>query len=758
MKNKENILKKEIDVNIDLANLSVSSVPTIIFICIFAFAFSVSVLGQFFLNNGENLATWISNSSSLSLTLSYLDFDFLITLLAGTLITVFNFSFLLNKNHARAVLLQPKKRSKLFNEKVTYPLIALASIVVVVKIIALLINLKYLSLDFNGVMVFIGDVLVSLTTLFWGFMCGTVATILPKRKIEAILGGVSLVLLPYSVIAITNFSATAFLHGYIFDDFYNLINLSILDPIREFYAYVNLGHYFAPFQIPVNRLLHSVLWIMLSVIGLLLIKKHFEKNYKFENCGKINNSKLITLASGISLPVIASYYITEFLYENFNPTANIVNVNMRFRYNSTFVNLPPQDSYILLVVFFALAIILSVLLNIISTQKILNIKEKIKPIFAITGALILTSVLCLSGGLGYEKDLPEVEEIKEISISTPYDLVENNYEVTGISDYFDIHNTVLREFVSFEEIEDFEKILKIHSSLIEDKNSETTEGIKFTYYLKDGSIYERTYECISKNNAEEILKLWDTTEVKNLYKAMLLNERDDNNELGYTLWSSTIISMDGFVYAVSKDATYSSITDVLSEKEIKELKETIYKDISSLTYNEWFKPTESYGLLQFRTKEMANTEPGFIISNEAVSFQITKEMKYTVEFLKSHDLMKFFDTTKQPVKAFLVDANDMSNYYYEYIKENYSSDYRRDYYPMQHRMMFTPETSASKQFYLKGYEPIFDTSADWITELTPEEYNEYIKKAHIKYFSGEGGKILIVAYPESHSGQSLIIQ
>ena len=132
-------------------------------------------------------------------------------------------------------------------------------------------------------------------------------------------------------------------------------------------------------------------------------------------------------------------------------------------------------------------------------------------------------------------------------------------------------------------------------------------------------------------------------------------------------------------------------------------------------------------------------------------------MKYTVEFLKSHDLMKFFDTTKQPVKAFLVDANDMSNYYYEYIKENYSSDFRRDYYPMQHRMMFATETSASKQFYLKGYEPMIDTSAEWITELTPEEYNEYIKKAHIKHFSGEGGKILIVAYPESSSAYSLVL-
>ena len=42
-------------------------------------------------------------------------------------------------------------------------------------------------------------------------------------------------------------------------------------------------------------------------------------------------------------------------------------------------------------------------------------------------------------------------------------------------------------------------------------------------------------------------------------------------------------------------------------------------------------------------------------------------------------------------------------------------------------------------------------------ELTPEEYNEYIKKAHIKHYSGEGGKILIVAYPESSSAYSLVL-
>ena len=48
MKNKESILKKEIDI----ANLSVSIIPTIAFIIVFALAFSVSVLGEYYVNNG----------------------------------------------------------------------------------------------------------------------------------------------------------------------------------------------------------------------------------------------------------------------------------------------------------------------------------------------------------------------------------------------------------------------------------------------------------------------------------------------------------------------------------------------------------------------------------------------------------------------------------------------------------------------------------------------------------------------------------
>jgi hypothetical protein len=71
--------------------------------------------------------------------------------------------------------------------------------------------------------------------------------------------------------------------------------------------------------------------------------------------------------------------------------------------------------------------------------------------------------------------------------------------------------------------------------------------------------------------------------------------------------------------------------------------------------------------------------------------------------------------------------------------------------------MFASETSVSKQLYIKDAEPMFDINENWITELTAEEYKECIEKAHIKYFSGGGGTLLIVAYPESNCAQAFIL-
>ncbi len=742
MKNKENILKKEIDFNIDL---SVSAVPTITFICIFAFAFSVNVLGQFFLNNGENLASFILSLSKPNLILSYLDYDGLITLIGGILIALWNFSFLLNKNHARAVLLLPKKRSRLFNEKVTFPLIALSSIVVVIKIIALAINLKNQSLPDGYITPFIADVLTSLTQLFWGYMCGVAGTILPKRKVEVFIGTISLTLLPNAIANIIDYSATTFLRGYVFYDFY-----------ERFYENMEIGS-LSPFSVPTNSLICSVVFILISLTGLILTNKYFVKNYKFENCGMVNKNKFITLVSGFSIPIALSGFLTDELFQNFNPNANVIHVATAERNNSYYERLTPEELFILLAVFVGFAIIFSIIFNIISTAKIVNLKEKAKPIIVIIGSVVVISLLSLTGGLGYENKLPDEDDIETITIEAPYDLIENSSEFIGTSDYYDVHLAVLRNSIVFDKNEDFQAILDIHSVILADKNQETTEGIKFTYELKDGSTIERSYRYIGKESAEEILKLWNTKKIKELYKEILLNDgSSDYNEFRYTYWQNIRLNMDGFVYMQSKDAVLTSLTDVLSEAEIKELKEMIYKDITSLAHFEWFKPTESYGLIQFSNNDIENKDLGFVMSGTMVSFQITKEMTNTVEFLKTHKLMKFFETKKEPAKAYIVDATKLGEYYNEFLHEMDSLAYS-DSYPMQHRMMFVAETSVSKQFYIKDFEPMIDTSAEWITELTTEEYKEYMQKAHIKYFSGENGTLLIVAFPESNSAQALIL-
>ena len=749
MKNKESILKKEIDI----ANLSVSIIPTIAFIIIFALAFSVSVLGEYYVDNGFDLVHDVKSLSRDYLILSYLDFDVLVTLIGGALIALWNFSFLLNKNHARAVLLQPKKRGAIFNNKVTIPLIALVLIVIVIKIIALLVNIKYNNNLADGYIApFIANILVSLTTLFWGYMCGVAGTILPNRKVEAILGGVSIALLPNAIINIFNFSATAFLRGYTFENYVDMFALTILDPLREFFSYSSYktqGYIF----------IHSAIWIVVSVIGLILIKGYFEKKYKFENCGMVNKNKVITFLTGFSLPVIISSVTTNALLKVFDHRASIINILMEYREYSIYERLTPEEPFILLAVFVGLAIILSLVFNIITTVKISNLKEKAKPMIVILGSTVIISLVCLTGGLGYENKLPGVEDIETVEVQAPYDLVENNAELIGMADYYDVNTAVLREGIKFDNVEDIEKVLAIHSLVMEDKNKETTEGIKFTYKLKNGSVIERSYRYISKDSAEEILKLWNTNKVKELYKTLLLTERKESNELmGISLFEKSWLSMyDGNVYIQSKDAVVSSLKDVLNEKEIKELKSALYKDITSLAHFEWFKPTESYGLLQFSQEEIVEGELPFVMTGQStVAFQVTKEMVNTVEFLKSHDLMKFFEITREPVKAYLVDANEFGEYYKDFLQEVDSLVYC-DSYPMQHRMMFAAETSVSKHLYIKDSEPMFNINEPWCKELTTEEYKDYIEKSHIKHFSGEGGKLLVVAYPESNCAQALIL-
>lgn len=743
MKNKQSIFKKEIDI----ANLSVSIVPAIVLIIIFALAFSVSVLGEYYTDNGFDLVHSMKVVTTGALNLSYLDLDYFITFIGGLLIALFNFSFLLNKNYARAVLLQPKKRSAIFNSKAFLPLTVLALIVIAVKLIALFLNVKYNSGLVSGyIPSFIADTLVSVTLLLWGFMCGAAGTILAKRKTEAVIGSISLALLPNALVNIFNFVATAFLRGYVFYDFYNFYYKSMQISMMP------------PYESHAKSMIQSVLCILVSVVGLVLIKSYFEKSYKFEECGMVNKNKFITFVSGFSLPVVLSSVMDSLFLKIIDPRENVINISMDYRIDSITECLTPDEPFILLAVFVAVSIILSIVFNVIITVKIVNIKEKAKPIIAILGSSLLISLLCLTGGLGYENNLPDVESIEKIEVYAPYDLFENTEELIGIADYYAVSEPVLREYnIELTDTEDFKTVLDIHSVVLADKNQETTEGIKIRYELKNGSTVERSYRYIGKDSAEAILKLWNTKAVKEVYELLLTEKTLEYTEsYGSTFWSEQVIRMEGFAYLQSKDAVLTPLKDLLSETEIKELKAAIYKDVMSLAHYEWFKPTESYGLLQFNRDELTEETLPFIMSSNSVSFRVTKEMTNTVEFLKTHDLMKFFEATREPVKAFLVDANKLGEYNKDFMQGVDVYGVSMDY-PMLHRMMFTTETSVSKNLYFKDSEPMYSINESWCKELTAEEYKEYIEKAHIKYFSGEGGKLLVVAYPESNSSSALMV-
>ena len=69
--------------------------------------------------------------------------------------------------------------------------------------------------------------------------------------------------------------------------------------------------------------------------------------------------------------------------------------------------------------------------------------------------------------------------------------------------------------------------------------------------------------------------------------------------------------------------------------------------------------------------------------------------------------MKFFEITREPVKAFLVDANKLGEYNKNFMQGVDVYGASMDY-PMLHRMMFVAEISVSENLYFKDSEPMFN--------------------------------------------------
>ena len=776
----------------DFSNLSVSNVPLYALLVLTTVVLAISCLGAFLMPGGQDyLRYYIGDPSCNHYCLSYSGNDHYVMLAMGFLIGIYQFLFLHNKDYARAVLVKGEKRNNIYNKKIVLPIIALTLIVLLIKTVVLVENLRITGGSATLYTNLLANTLISVVHAIFGFTAGAVATVLSGTIFETIIGGIGIIILPKAILKIIDVTASRFLHGYA--SFYGTRDgiATFIDPTRQI---LERAKTYADFYIgsktSVDSIIHSVAWLLISFVILFFLKKFFSKNYKFEKIGFINANKLLTTIICFSASVFIGYYTIEFLlgfaanyYDLRNPyIENAFNAFDRFSsYNTT---LP-------LIVFFSFSLILSVIINLILTRRLKGFKQKLVSPAIIVVIFFLSTVISATGCFGYTNRIPKTEEIASVDVYTPYIIAPTQYEILGTNTYSDGVLECKAPPITLSEKEDIEFLQKLHSSAIENEEKETNDGLKIEYHLKDGSTIRRNYFYLSEETSDEVLKLWDTKEVKSNYELILLNKKYNNpvsaEELNH--YYSNYFEGTPDCYITSKDGTRTALKNVLSAEEFLELRKAIYKDISSMTSEQWFKPETSFGMLSFNDDEYsedAMNKKMFMFSGHQVLIPVTSETQNTVEFLKKYNLFKYLENNATDFEAYLFDINASEYWKSLYISFGMDVSYEPVTFdevslssiiyntsliidknaPLNHSTLFTTEYSIHVANYGEVSESNENSAKNNLQELIDSGYatklsestaKEYFEKSHFKYYSGVSGNLLLVYYPERGTSQTYIL-
>ncbi|MBR2877356.1 MAG: hypothetical protein IKC01_09465, partial [Clostridia bacterium] len=628
-KDKKSLFNQEID----LSNLALTKIPLFLILGIASIVFLATMAGEF-LEKGPLL------SPEKSFMFSATEYEILIIPFFTFITGLFQFSFLLRPKLVSTIFSQPVKRSKLFNEKILLPLVWFALSILLTKLIILKEHISVFG--FSPVLLsnFAENVLGNLLLALAGFTASVAASVLTNRFIEALLGGVSLLFLPRAILAVIDIACTAFLHGY--SSFYdtNDRTVTLIDPVRKLLL-VKTSVYVPSDTAshPLTGIAHAIIWLAILTIALLLTKKHFEKRFKYENIGKPSANQLFTIISCFSLSVMLSYILTTNLLSLIKSFA--------FAYNFSYDGFSSSEIFsvnttkINAAIFICTAIILAFILNLILTLKIKNIKEKLICVASILLAFSVTSLIASSGCFGYEKRTPATDDILKVSVNLPFEILENATNTNSF--YIDEASEVYKDY-TFTTKADFELIKDIHSSAINNKEKDTSNILRLTYTLKNGSTFSREYTFLSKETDEKILELWKSDAVKMHYRICLLENMTDRNEKDFfTKQYDTQFLLNNQVSIYSKDGLKTSVSDELSPEEFLQLKKAIYSDIENLTPTQWFKPKKSYGIISFHNnlKDVKQEYSGIYLHKE-IAFHVTNEMSNTITFLKNHNLLRYF--------------------------------------------------------------------------------------------------------------------
>lgn len=730
-----------------------------VFCVLFETPFSGAITFYDFLANGvAQQYSWGNPDQPPMYIFTMLRTEPLVTFVMASVVAFLQFGFVFNKKSSFAQLRSGIDRNRIFFNKTLVPLLLVLIGITAIKLIPLYINIDVLGSDKGLLTPFCANLMQSLLGAVVGYTLTVAGCLFTARILECMVFVVGAGALPYSLFEAINKTLGLTLKGYDGEYSYASGNNEITHYLRFFDPTFGCNPgaenyaegWIADTPTDAKALIISdIIWFVVFAVAIALLGRYFKHHFKAEDVRKKAKTPI-----GVIIPCLTSALFAYVMITGLNSTYEA-------QYN--LLNGAAQEIAFCLVVAFVTAAVASLIITLKPKKVIWALVG-----FAICGVVVVASALTgTAGGFGLKEAIPSADEIDSVSISTPINMFDIKH-----NDYFQPFSSNI-EYLSFYKTEDIETVRSIHKAFIEDDKNDTGAYCDIEYALKDGRLVHREYRYISFDAIDTALELWKTE--RNKYNYILALGMEISEETGEPVYIQDRVPEFNHISVISKHNVITPIDGTMNDEGKKALGVALYKDINSISAKDWFYPEEQYGALAISRDYTMN--PDLPIDefegdeNGQIYIAINSKMTNTIEFLKKHGYMQHFNKTKEISSSYLVNANDLTNWYREFVREKYDPRTPEgepihmtyvtwnntcfdafvkcsfkggiDQEKLKHNAMF----NSTYPFVANGQVNL-DAPFPEVTEVTPEKGAELIKSGYLSYNAGSSCQFLVTIYSD----------
>jgi len=406
------------------------------------------------------------------------------------------------------------------------------------------------------------------------------------------------------------------------------------------------------------------------------------------------------------------------------------------------------------------------------------------------GAVVVMSLILITGGLGYTNAVPDIDDVEVAYVTSPINdkMLFGGTRVSGWGSNNDglTHITGYMEMTGgFTSENDIREILSLHESITEAELTDQEMDFCIIYRLKSGKTVRRGFRYLSDENIKQALSLANSDYCRDVVKTKFMATDKELDELygvpgekeaeegdvfsvyKKDIWSKNY-SKNRWIFKYTNANTYylynkngekseKPLSDMLTEEDYTQFVGCLYEDFQKSNLSERYLPSKKViGIISLSSeKEITHFEDVWFQNNSFNHFAvvITEDMKSTLKYLNNKDMIKYFDNTKEFAEVKIMPFSDAKTKVYNYtyeeklgrlfcmeinaesdtnmVESNYKEDILKDYTRFTDKAKINELYDASYQFaYVEdeGYiaEYVF-TDGSTVRLYIPSSYENLIK-------------------------------